>query len=271
MRRLLHFWVATLLALPTLAAEENWKKKPPAEWTQEEVLAFLDDSPWAERVEVMQLTGRLLAVYGDDLREVRTVYQEEGAPTPRPLRDEPKRVEPELVRAVYAVRWSSAAIVQQALARLRELSPVLYDLQGPAPDLPTDTIVLTVRVVKPPAEMMTESLAHQPILRDENDRPIENPPPHVSDLFAGLSDDELRARAQLHTAKKIALPPARVLRHGVGAGEGISFFFPRSSQSAAALAPDTAWAEFAFTGRRGDKLKARFKLREMQINGRPDY
>jgi hypothetical protein len=37
------------------------------------------------------------------------------------------------------------------------------------------------------------------------------------------------------------------------------------------LPAGTAWAEFAFKGRREDKLKAKFNLREMVYQGKTDY
>jgi len=95
--------------------------------------------------------------------------------------------------------------------------------------------------------------------------------PQVADIFAGLIEEELKGRATLTTARKLKVKPARVVRHGIGTGEGISFFFPRTVNGAPTVPPGTAWAEFVFEGRRGDKLKGRFKMKEMVYQGKADY
>src|SRR3989304_5417434 len=104
---------------------------------------------------------------------------------------------------------------------------------------------------------------------DDTRPPQPSPPPLVPDLFAGLNADALRARAELRTAKKLRLKPDRALRHGLGASEGISFFFPRRQDGQETLPAGTGWAEFVFAG--GGELKVKFKLKEMQANGKADY
>lgn len=260
-----------LLGLPlTLGAGgDSWKTKLPAQWTQEEALAVLTDSPWAVRVELQQATGRLLARFADDSR---AVYQAGPKQAPRIFSLPPVAIEPEVVRAVYAVRWSSAATVQQALARLEEISPAVKEMQAPPPDLSAEHYVLTARVVTPPAESAVQEMDRERArLVDEMDRPIYDEAPQVSDLFAGLKEEELRARALLRMAGGRELPPERVVRHGLGASEGMSFFFPRLVTGQPTVLAGTAWAEFVFTSARGEKLKARFKLREMQLHGQADY
>jgi hypothetical protein len=61
------------------------------------------------------------------------------------------------------------------------------------------------------------------------------------------------------------------MRHGVGASEAASFYFPREADGQPTLGAQTKWAEFSLESRQGDKLKARFKLSEMRVGGRPDY
>ncbi|MFQ5723244.1 MAG: hypothetical protein ACE5G6_02035, partial [Terriglobia bacterium] len=152
--------VLTLSALLAGAvwAAEPWESKPPGEWTQEEALQVLTDSPWGKQVTFLQQTGRLLAVFQDELRERKAVYQE-GPNLPRRVFSErPDRIEPELVEAEYGVRWSSAAVVQQALARLKETASVLAEAQAPPPELSPEHYIITARVVKPPAQSGIESL-----------------------------------------------------------------------------------------------------------------
>lgn len=266
--RLLHALLLLGLIAGALAGGEVWKEKPPAEWRQEEALAVLTNSPWAQQATLLQLSGRTLARLPDGQT---VVYREAPNLPPRQYSVEPVSTEPELLMAVYAVRWSSAIIVQRALKRLAELSPVLAEMQAAPPPLSPEHIVITVRVAEAPAASSADTLARAPLVLDDSDRPVQDRPPVVADLFASLSEEELRSRAELVTARKLRLKPDRVLRHGVGTSEGISFLFPRQQSGAATLPAGTRWAEFVFAGVKGDKLKVRFKLSEMQLRGQTDY
>lgn len=253
-----------------LLAGEPWAEKPAAEWTQEEALAVLGASPWGQEVKLWQTSGRRMAVFRDGLREFRVVYQESPQVAPRLFAPEPDRIEPELLEARYQVRWSSAGVVQQALKRLEELAPVLEEMQAPPDELSEEHYVLTARVVEPPTASKMEALG-RPRVVDESGQTVEDRPAVVSDIFAGLSPEELREQAELRTAGKLHLKPDRVLRHGMGTSEGVSFFFPRRQEGRATLPAETDWVEFIFTSQKNEPLKARFRPAAMQINGRPDY
>lgn len=257
---------ATAVLVALLAgAGEPWKGKPAAEWSQEEATEVLTDSPWGHEVRLLQASGRKLVDWGG--RPIVAEDRSGGLPIPRGADSLPRQ--PEYLEAVYAVRWSSAATVQAALERLKELSPVLADVQAAPPELSADHYVLTARVAQPPTESglarTSRPLAYS---LDDSRPPQPSPPPPTPDLFAGLNPDELRARAELRTAKKLRLKPARVVRHGVGASEGISFFFPRLQDGQETLPAGTEWAEFVFAS--GGELKVKFKLKEMQVNGQAD-
>ena len=260
--------LAALLLLHRVAQTQEFPhEKSLPEWTQEEALAVLNDSPWAQQVRVWQLSGRLLGRLPDG----RTVvYQDAPNLPPRQYSVPVSSIRPERVEAVYAVRWSSARIVQQALERLRELAPVLHEMQAPPPELSADQYVLTARLVQPPTASAADRFAFATVY-DEAGRPVRDEPPQVADVFVGLSDEELRDRAQLRIGNNANVKPERALRHGVGTSEGISFFFPRQRNGRPTLTPNTQWVEFSFQGKKGDRLKVRFKLAEMQIAGRPDY
>ena len=86
-----------------------------------------------------------------------------------------------------------------------------------------------------------------------------------NDILASLTEEELLNAAELRTNRKLRLKPDKVLRHGKGAGEGVSFFFPRQTNGQPPLSPKTKWVEFRFKGKLGNQLKARFKLNEMQL------
>ncbi len=274
-----------VLAALLAAAGEPWKDKTASQWTQEEATRVLTHSPWGQEVKVQQTSGRLLGLLATGSE---VVVEDASGRHPYPVLTDAEGREllmplhPEMLDAVYAVRWSSASTVQAALERLKEFSPVLADVQAVPPELSADHYVLTVRVAQPPAESglarggrplmypAYEACPPPPYLPRAGCIPaVPSPPPAVPDLFAGLNSDELRARAELRTAKKLRLKPDRVVRHGLGASEGISFFFPRVQDGQEALPAGTEWAEFVFAG--GGELKVKFKLKEMQVNGKPDY
>lgn len=244
MRRVVAALVAGLLIAASGLAEEPWKKKPPAEWSQKEALKALSDSPWAKEVSLWQVTGQ---VQTEAMATRRTVYQDAPGEPATVIPSEVASVAPRVAEARYRVAWSSARLLREAWERLEQLAPqALTELHAPPPELPPDHLVLTARVVNPPE-------------------------PPALPLFAGLSDDDLRARAQLMTSEKRLLRPVRVLRHGLGAGAAFSFLFPRSENGRATLGPGAKWVEFVFEGPQGDKLKARFKPGEMRARGQPDY
>jgi hypothetical protein len=91
------------------------------------------------------------------------------------------------------------------------------------------------------------------------------------DIFFGLSEEVMQQGAELRTNDGANWKPDRVLRHGLGAGEGISFFFLRQVDGQPMLTPKTKRVEFRVAGRMKNTLKARFKLNEMTIDEQPDY
>ncbi len=266
-------WALSGLPVAVLAGEA-WTSKPASAWTQEETLDLLTKSPWTAQVVLQHMTGRQLAKFADGTPfGMWVVYRSSPDLPPRIFDQQPLEIKQEFVDATYAVRWSSASAVQQALERLKALSPVVQEMQAAAPELPAENYALTARVVKPPSEDSMREMERKSrgVEDDRSGRPVYDEAPKVPDIFAGLAEEELKGRATLTTARKVQLKPARAVRHGLGASEGITFFFPRTVNGAATLPPGTVWAEFSFEGRRGDKLKARFKMKEMVFQGKQDY
>lgn len=267
-RRARYYICGLLLALALAAgAGETWRGKPPAQWTQDEALEVLTDSPWARTVEIYQPSGRKLGVYQTGQR---VVVQDSPTSPERVYQPAPFRTELEFLRAVYAVRWGSAAIVQEALERLGEHSTTVAETQAPPPEFSPDHYILTVRVVQPPAESNLDRMGRIAV-RDEHGRVVEQPSAVGRDFFAGLSEEELRQAASLRLAKDVMLEPERAVRYGLGTSEGISFFFPRASDGRPTIAATTDSVEFQFRSESGITLKARFKLKEMQAGGKLDY
>lgn len=223
------------LAGPT-GGQEAWKDKPTEEWTREEALAILTESPWAREVTVSYYSGRLR----EEVREGERHYiSGRGQPTiPSPTRE--VIVQPERVVSRYRVWWSSAATVQQARKRLLQIAePAVLDVHAPPPQASPDHHVLTVRVLQPP-----------------------DPP--ESHLFQGLSGDELGARVELRIGKKRRLKPEQVERRGVGAGASVSFFFPRQQGGQPTVARDAGEVQFEFKGEGGHRLTVKFNAKELQ-------
>ena len=232
--------MAVMLAVAA-GAKDEWKKKPAGQWTQAEVEEFLRKSPWAKEVELWQFTGRTTR---ETVRERRETYSDAPGEAPVTVSSATQTVTPELVSAKYRVWWTSAGLARQAWERLRELNPALAEQDAPPEASPAHYIV-TVRATVPPAEPT---------------RPV----------FAGLSEPELLARATLRAGKKQTLAAERAVRHGSGAAESVSFYFPRELNGQATLA-GAEWAEFEFESPLGDTLKHKFKLKEMQTGGKADY
>lgn len=235
--------LAAGLALPAaVRAGGEWKKKPPEAWTAEEALEVLTDSPWARTVSVWQLTGR-----GErKLEERRTeVYQDAPGEPPLVVQGESTTVAATTVEGRYVVQWASARIVQAAGERLRSAgaSPAA-EMYAPRTPVEPGTVLITVRVAKPPA-------------------------PPAESLLARGSEAEWRERARLRTSSKRVLAPARAARLGEEktAAAGAVFLFSRAE----ALASGVEWVEFVFRNESGDELKVRFKLKGMQAGGKPDY
>jgi hypothetical protein len=232
--------MVTLLAAGA-AAKDGWKKRPAAEWTREEAVEFLSKSAWAKEVEVWQLSGRQVR---ETVRQQRQTYSDApGTEPPVTVETTTSAVAAEQVEARYRVAWTSAEIVQQGWKRLKEIDPALAEQFEP-PEPSAGHHIVTVRVTKPPESV-----------------PV---------LFAGLSLEELRARAALQVARGRAVAAERVVVHGTGAAQAASFYFPRAENGRATLAGAEA-AEFVFESPAGDKLKHKFKLKEMQHGGKADF
>lgn len=231
---------ALLVTAATLSAKDEWKKKPAAQWTREEAVEFLSKSPWAKEVEVWHLTGRQVR---ETMRQQTQTYSDAPGEPPVQVSSTTSTLAPEQVEGRYRVAWTSAEIVRQGWERLKQLDPALAEMFEPPAASPTHHVV-TVRVAKPPEGAPT--------------------------IFAGADPEGWRARAVLRGSNKREVRAEQAVVHGTGAAAAVSFLFPRAENGQATLS-GADWAEFEFESAAGDKLKHRFKLKEMQGGGRPDY
>lgn len=220
--------VGTLAALAGVAqADDFWKQKPPSEWTVEEALKLVQDSPWAKQVgsprfrTEITVTIRLGNCRQDPSRP-QSPCGTAGETLPGRQPGEPLPSEPSADHAtpVYLVRWESAEPVVQAFARLEELGERLTaQFQAPPPRLPGDRYVITVKTLRPPQS--------------------------GRDAVEGLDDMELRAGAWLKCGL-VVVEPLEVERSGIGASAAVHFFFPRTHAGKPLLRGKRPLAEFRF-------------------------
>lgn len=259
--------LSVLLSASLLAGgNEPWKEKPLDQFTEDDLVQLLTDSPWARKVEVWQSTGRILA----ELANGKIAIHRESRTSPPFVYSVPTvRTRPERMHSVYTVRWSSAPILADGHERLAELTGFLADLHSAPSATPPGEIVITVRIRELPRPSATDRLSRAQIFKDG--RPLEEIEAEPPTLLSGRTDEEFLAAAELRTNRKIKLAPLRLVRHGLGAGEAFSFFFEGTRDGSPVANDAVKWAEFRLKDDIGTLLKARFRLREMRFNGRPNF
>lgn len=216
---------ALLLAGLALAGEV-WKEKPASEWTAEEALEVLTDSPWAHR----EFVGFVLPLRRAGSRGGRGGGRESTGAGPPPLFP-PGGFGDNVGSAVYLVRWESAGPVADAFARLEELGEqVSARFQSPPPVLPDDRYVITVKTTRPPRG--------------------------VPDPLARADAGELLENARLKT-RPGSYAPLEVARSGMGASAAVHFFFPRTVEGQPLF--ERGQVEFRYQGGRFT-LKSKFRL-----------
>jgi hypothetical protein len=109
--------ILLLAAVLAARADEFWKHKPASDWTFEEALQILKDSPWAKREVVVALPKPC------DLQDVDRYGNCRNRPDP--FSRNPRRGSgitlPQRNFSIFLVRWDSAPQVAAAFARLDEL------------------------------------------------------------------------------------------------------------------------------------------------------
>jgi hypothetical protein len=191
-------------------------------WSLEQASDLLRKSSWTLEISVQILTGRLT--------------QHPYVVGRRPAAD--SNTVPLQLPATYLVRWESAEKVRRAFARLEELNEnaLASFLSRPPedPGLDSDHYVVTVKALEPPQ-------------------------PSSYELLSRFLPAELIARTELKSSQGRTVKPTRAIRSGVGASAAVHFYFPRRTKEVPLLTARDDWAVFTFTGRNGNKLKARFK------------
>ena len=207
---------------------KDWKKKPPAEWTAEEALEVLQNSPWAKKnmVVVNRIALRPDSRSADAGRNTR--FPERRRRNPRNTRNRKG-----FPNSTFLVRLESARPVAAAFTRLQELElGVSARYQSPPPRLPEDRYVITVKAVVPRRSGKT--------------------------ALQKIPEERLMTVAILKT-RHIQVNPAEVERSGEGATAAVHFFFPRTREGAPLINPQNPQMEFRIKSRR-ISLKAKFTL-----------
>lgn len=219
------FWVL-------VRADDFWKQKPAAQWSQDEALRLVKHSPWAKVEAVVFRRTEIEASYsvatgkkhcdpdavdpnGNCLQKMRVgppvdaSQSTNGAPGLSPS-------------TAFLVRWESAAPVSQAFTRLAELGErQLAAFQAQAPRVPADRYVITVRV--------------------------DHPGFAGFEPFAVLSGKNPNLRATLKT-RHGSVAPAEVEFSGTGVSAAVHFYFPRSVDGGPLLGTGRDTAEFEMHG-----------------------
>jgi hypothetical protein len=135
--------------------------------------------------------------------------------------------------AAFLVRWESAAPVTQAFERLQELGErAAAAFQAPAPRLPADRYVITVKLEQP------GRVGFEP--------------------FAVTPAGKPGLRATLKT-RRGTVAPLEVEFTGAGTNSSVHFFFPRTQDDAPLLGPGRDSAEFSLQGA-GFAMHSKFTL-----------
>ncbi len=205
-----------------VGAQDFWRRKPAEQWTLEEALALVRDSPWAHEEHV-------LMPHRADVppRERRLERPGTGPGSPYP---EPRLETSDWVS--YLVRWESAGPVRQAFQRLQELGAgASATYQAQPPRVPDDRYVVTIKNTRPPESGL--------------------------DPLAGIELEQWRQHARLK-ARRGEVAALEVEGSGVGANAAVHFFFPRTVEGAP-LARQGEKVEFRIELRRLT-LKSKFEL-----------
>ncbi len=105
------------LAVP-LVGQQDFLSKPPHQWSEEDALKVLNDSPWAHSVTTSTQDancGFKNPAFPGEMSQEKLELLELGAPTPASIQVKPDGAE-------YLIRWNSAKPVQAAVQRLIALN-----------------------------------------------------------------------------------------------------------------------------------------------------
>ena len=228
---------------PFARADDFWKQKPPAQWSHAEALKLVRHSPWAKVEVVVFLRRENQPSYSiptgtnhcdsDAVDANGNCLQKGRVEAPVDSSRQPDAAPSLTPSTAFLVRWESAAPVNQAFRRLEELGErALAAFQAPAPRLPADRYVITVKLEQP------GFVGFEP--------------------FAVTSAGSPDLRATLKTRRGV-VAPLEIEFTGTGTSSSVHFSFPRTLDGARLLGPERDSAEFALRGA-GFAVHSKFTL-----------
>ncbi len=226
-----------IILAPALLADDDWRKKPSAQWTEDDARQVLTDSPWAQRVKVryMESAGRRGGGSGP---------LPGGSPMPIPGGNPPGGGSPipggggggRGVRTAseITVRWQSSSAVRLAFSKLGVQTP-------PGLERVTDSYVLAALAVP---EMGQD----------------------IGDPDDPTTLGRLRDGARLLVGNKRSVIPDRAQAARTDEGLMVFFIFPKEE-----IGP-LADEKVKLLARIGPaNFSAEFKTKEMKLEGSPDF
>ena len=237
--------ILTLLGFvsPIVRADDFWKHKPPAQWSAPEALKLVRRSPWAKLEVVVFSEKEAEAAYSvstgtrhcdTDAIDANGKCTQKGK-IEAPVDSSRQMDAAPLIKpwAGFLVRWESATPIAQAFGRLEEIGErEAAAFQAPAPRLPADRYVITVK--------------------------LEQPGRKSFEPFTVMPAGKPALVATLKTRRGL-VRPLEVEFTGTGATSSVHFFFPRTVDDAALLGPGRDWAEFTLLGA-GFAVHSKFAL-----------
>jgi hypothetical protein len=213
-------------------ADDFWRHKSAAQWSAAEALKLVRRSPWAKREIVVFVHNENEAAFSvptgtkhcdpDAIDQNGNCMQKGRIEAPVDSSRQMDAAPGLTPSAAFLVRWESAAPVAQAFARLEELGEGgAAAFQAPAPRLPADRYVITVKLEQPGRQ------GFEPFAVTPAGKPV--------------------LVAKLKTRRGI-VAPLEVEFTGVGATSSVHYFFPRTLDGAPLLGPERDWAEFTLLG-----------------------
>lgn len=213
-------------------ADDFWKQKPPAQWSHDQALKLVRHSPWAKVEVVVFLRRENQASYSiptgkkhcdpDAIDANGNCLQKGKMEAPVESSRQPNAAPRLSPSTAFLVRWESVTPVTQAFARLEELGErTLIAFQAPAPRVPADRYVITVKLEQP------GFTGFEPFTITPGGEP------------------DLRATLKTRTG---TVTPLEVEFTGAGANSSVHFFFPRTLNRVPLLGSGMDSADFNMEG-----------------------
>jgi hypothetical protein len=230
----------------TTFSKDFWEERPFTQWTEQEAMNLISNSPWARPLSVLgSILGARKTVTNRSSELPNVATREKGRSSEVAMSTGTEMGEnagfgPNDPVPVY-VRWHSSVRMRQALDRLGRF-------RVKAPDL------AAIRLAERPMEDYQIAVI-APIMGTFNDLSLEDFKPKT---FLNSRKDK---------SKKISLESYTAPRNR---SDGVALFsFPRLLDGKPAFGPEDQEVEFSAQGGK-ITLKASFKLAKMTIEGRPD-